>query len=89
MQREGKPSPAYPHAGPATALAGLFLWSGASVNRLACRRSGACQKVSWGRYAAGGPFREADVSVPLCLMPKFYRWLILVRHQDRSIFSPK
>ena len=25
MQREGKPSPAYQHAGPATALAGLFL----------------------------------------------------------------
>jgi hypothetical protein len=27
MQREGKPSPAYPNAGPALLLAGLFLWS--------------------------------------------------------------
>src|SRR5262249_44189748 len=34
-QREGKPPPAYPHAGPATALAGLFRWSGASVLRSA------------------------------------------------------
>jgi hypothetical protein len=84
MQREGKPSPAYPHAGPATALAGLFLWSGASISA-----RHADIKSLLGRYAAGGPFREADVSVPLCLMPKFYRWLILVRHQDRSIFSPK
>src|SRR6266511_65485 len=27
MQREGKPSPAYPNAGPALLLAVLFLWS--------------------------------------------------------------
>jgi hypothetical protein len=27
MQREGKPSPAYPNPGPALLLAGLFLWS--------------------------------------------------------------
>ena len=27
MQREGKPSLAYPNAGPALLLAGLFLWS--------------------------------------------------------------
>jgi Protein of unknown function (DUF2934) len=49
MQREGKPSPAYPHAGPVTALAGLFLWSGASVKiRSSCRHSGGVPKRSPG-----------------------------------------
>ena len=59
MQREGKPSPAYPYAGPATALAGLFLWSGTSVKSAQhADIAAACQKVSWGRHAAGAAVRE-------------------------------
>jgi hypothetical protein len=90
MQREGKPSPAYPHAGPVTALAGLFLWSGASVKiRSSCRHSGGVPKSLLGPSCGGRGISRADVSLPLCLNAKFYPSLTMVRDQERSIISPE